>query len=146
MKKNQIILVLLLFITVSSRSAAQTLASKRTAAQGRYNLEKSFADSQRKIFAITSWAGAEFSDLLGRWGNFTRKNQFPNGLMVYTFEQNYSGSGGSYEPGYTVTDQYGNILDEKKSEDTRYSYNFTDIYEFYVDKNGIIIHVKIVAQ
>lgn len=146
MKKYKITLVLLLFSMVCLRSAAQTLASNRTKAQARYNLEKSFADSQRKIFAITSWAGAEFSDLLGRWGNFTRKNQFPNGLMVYTFEQNYSGSGGTYEPGYTVTDQYGNILDQKKSEDTRYSYNFTDIYEFYVDQNGIIIRVKIVAQ
>ena len=146
MKRNQIILVLMLFVAAPWRSAAQTLATKRTAAEGRFNLEKSFAQSQRKIFDITSWAGADISDLLGRWGNFTRKNQWPNGLMVYTFEQKYSGSGGSYEPGYTVTDQYGNILDEKKSEDTRYSYNFTDVYEFYVDKNGIIIYVKIVAQ
>lgn len=122
---------------------AQTLASNNTRAQARYNKEKSYADSQRKTFRITSWAGANISDLFKKWGSYTKKNVLPNGIVVYIFEYNFSGSGGSYTPGYVVTDQFGNVLEKKAAKDKTYSYNFTDYYRFFVDKNQIIIHVKI---
>ncbi len=128
--------------TTSSILKAQTLASNNTKARARYNKDKVYATTQRKIFNITSWAGASISDLLAKWGNFTRKNELPNGIMVYSFEYTYSGSGGKYTPGYTVTDQFGNVLEEKAGKDNTYSYNFTEYYDFYVDKNQFIIHVK----
>lgn len=121
---------------------AQTLASNHTRAQARYNKDKLFADAQRKIFTITSWAGATMADLSARWGNFTKKSELPDGTTVYSFEYRYSGNGGTYTPGYTVTDQFGNIAAQKAAKDNTYSYNFADYYDFYVDSTKIIIHVK----
>lgn len=137
------IIILMFFIIWPHSIKSQTLASNRTKEEGRYNMEKIFADSQRKIFNITSWAGLQISDLLFKWGNYSKKNELPNGIVVYTFEINYSGNGGTFEPGYIITDQFGNILEQKNEKDNRYSYNFTDYYEFYVDKSSTIIHVKI---
>lgn len=128
--------------TNSSMLNAQTLASNNTRAQARYNKEKVYADIQRKTFNITNWAGAKISDLLAKWGNVTKKNELPNGITVYSFEHTYSGSGGNYTPGYIVTDQFGNVLEQKAATDNTYSYNLTEYYEFYVDKSQNIIHVK----
>lgn len=133
-------------IATNSELKAQTLASNNTRAQARYNKEKSYADVQRTIFNITSWAGANISDLLAKWGSFTKKKELPNGITVYSFEHTYTGSGGSFTPGYVVTDQFGNVLEQKAAKDNTYSYNFTEYYEFYVDKSQTIIHVKTGAR
>ena len=121
---------------------AQSLASNNTRTQARYNKEKLFADSQRKLFSVTSWAGANMSELLAAWGNFTRRSALPNGITVYIFETRYSGSGGTYTPGYIVTDPSGNVLAQKAAKDNTYAYDFTDFYEFYTDKNQRILYVK----
>lgn len=121
---------------------AQSLASNNTRAQARYNKEKLFADSQRKLFSITSWAGANISELLAAWGNYTRKSELSNGITVYIFESRYSGSGGTYTPGYIVTDPSGNVLAQKTAKDNTYAYDFTDFYEFYADINQRILYVK----
>lgn len=134
--------MLFCFAVLPKEIKAQTLASNNTRAQARYNKEKIFADTQRKVFAVTSWAGANINDLLAKWGNFTRQTMRPDGITVYTFERRYSGSGGSYTDGYTVTDQYGNIVAQKQAKDNTYSYDFTEYYEFYTDQNLRIIHVK----
>jgi hypothetical protein len=39
----------------------------------RLNKEKIFAEIQRKIFNITSWAGANITELINKWGNYTKK-------------------------------------------------------------------------
>jgi len=130
-------------LAMQASEAQASLASSRNNAQARENKEKSFADMQRKTFTITSWAGAPISELLSKWGKYTHKTELPTGYVVYTYENNYSGSGGSYTPGYIVTDPYGNIVAQKAAKDNTYSYNFTDYYEFFVDKNQIIVHVKI---
>jgi len=142
MRIINIISLVLCLITTSSMLNAQTLASNNTRAQARYNKEKIYADAQRKIVNITNWAGANISDLLTKWGNCTKKNTIANGITVYSFEHTYSGSGGNYTPGYIVTDQFGNVLEQKAAKDNTYSYNFTEYYEFYVDKKQSIIHVK----
>lgn len=128
--------------TVNSVLRAQTLASNNTRAQARYNKEKSYAAVQRTVFNITSWAGANISDLVAKWGNFTKVNELSRGIMVYSFEHTYSGSGGSYRAGFLVTDQFGNVVEQKAAKDNTYSYSFTEYYEFYVDINHIIVHVK----
>ena len=136
-------LVALAWTLLPSASPAQTLASNNTRARARLNKERSFAASQRKTYIITSWAGAKITELLHQWGNFTRKTEHPDGIVVYSFEKHYSGSGGTYDPGYTVTDQYGNVLEQQASRDNTYAYNFTDFYDFYVDsKSQTIVHVK----
>ena len=132
----------LFFVTTTLMLNAQTLASNNTRAKARYNKEKSYADVQRTVFNITSWAGANVSDLLAKWGSFTKKNELPNGITVYDFEHSYSGSGGHYTPGYVVTDQFGNVMEKKAAKDNTYSYRFTEYHEFYVDKGQTIIHVK----
>ncbi|MBN8861727.1 MAG: hypothetical protein J0H92_00055 [Sphingobacteriales bacterium] len=143
MKKTVRLFSLVFYLVVTaSKMEAQTLASKNTRAQARYNKEKIYADAQRKIFTITNWAGASISELLTKWGGFTKKNEQPNGITVYIFENHYSGSGGSYRPGYVVTDQFGNVLEQKAAKDNTYSYSLTEYYEFYVDQSQIIIHVK----
>lgn len=143
MKRIGLLLLMTIFFAMQSENiCAQSLASNRTKLQARQNKEQSFADTQRKIFDITSWAGSNIAELLSKWGKYTSKTEMPDGLTVYTFETNYAGSGGSYTPGYVVSDPYGNVLAQKDAEDNTYSYNFTDFYEFYVDKDQIIIHVK----
>ncbi|MBN8688137.1 MAG: hypothetical protein J0M10_14015 [Chitinophagales bacterium] len=123
-------------------ATAQSLASNNTRAQARYNKEKIFAEAQRKLFTITSWAGANINDLLAKWGTYTRKSELPNGVSVYIFENRFSGSGGSYTPGYVVTDQSGNVVAQKQARDNTFSYDFTEYYEFYSDRTRRIIHVK----
>lgn len=129
-------------VTHAENICAQSIASNRTKMQARQNKEQSFADIQRKTFNITSWAGSNISELLSKWGKFTSKIVMPNGLTVYKYENNYSGSGGTYTPGYVVTDPFGNVMATKEAKDNTYAYNFTDFYEFYVDKSNIIIYVK----
>lgn len=141
-RKKTFLFLMMFFVLQNNNVSAQSLSSNRTKQQARQNKEQSFADTQRKIFDITSWAGANISELLNKWGQYTSKSLLPNGLTVYRFESNYSGSGGSYDLGYVVTDPYGNVIASKESKDNTYSYNFTDFYEFFVDKNNLIIHVK----
>ena len=121
---------------------AQSLANSSSKLEGRLNKEKIFAETHRKTFNITSWAGANITELINKWGNFTKKNETPNGYTVYIYETRYSGNGGKYEPGYVVSDQFGNILHQEVSKDNRYSYDFTDFYDFYVDKNNVIVKVN----
>lgn len=140
--KIRIAVIVLSLASLPAMAVAQSLASNNTRAQARYNKEKIFAEAQRKLFTITSWAGANISDLLTKWGTYTRKSELPNGISVYIFENRYSGSGGSYTPGYVVTDQSGNVVAQKQARDNTFSYDFTEYYEFYTDRTRRIIHVK----
>ncbi len=142
MKTKIVILIFFFSYSLLFLIKAQSLASNNTKLGARLNKEKVFADSQRKIFSITSWAGANITELIQKWGNFTKKNETPNGYTVYIYETRYSGSGGKYEPGYVVSDQFGNILHQEVSKDNRYSYDFTDFYDFYVDKDNVIVKVN----
>ncbi|UBB90723.1 hypothetical protein J4771_05085 [Candidatus Kaistella beijingensis] len=143
MKTKIVVIIFFFSYSLLFLIKAQSLASNNTKLDARLNKEKVFADSQRKIFNITSWAGANITELINKWGNFTKKNETPNGYTVYIYETRYSGNGGKYEPGYVVSDQFGNILHQEVSKDNRYSYDFTDFYDFYVDKNNVIVKVNI---
>lgn len=143
MKTKIVVIIFFFSYSLLFLIKAQSLASNNTKLDARLNKEKVFADSQRKIFNITSWAGANITELINKWGNFTKKNETPNGYTVYLYETRYSGNGGKYEPGYVVSDQFGNILHQEVSKDNRYSYDFTDFYDFYVDKNNVIVKVNI---
>ena len=140
--KIRIVVIALSLAALPAMAVAQSLASNNTRAQARYNKEKIFAEAQRKLFTITSWAGANISDLLAKWGSYTRKSEQPNGSTVYIFENRYSGSGGSYTPGFVVTDQFGNVVAQRQAKDNTYSYDFTEYYEFYTDSTRRILHVK----
>lgn len=140
--KTKIIILILIFSSHHFLLKAQSIANNSSKLEARLNKEKIFATSQRKIFKITSWAGTNITELINKWGNFTRKNETPNGYIVYTYETRYSGNGGKYEPGYIVSDQFGNIVHQEASKDNTYSYDFTDFYDFYVDQNGVIIKVN----
>ena len=143
MKTKIVVIIFFFSYSLLFLIKAQSLASNNTKLDARLNKEKVFADSQRKIFNITSWAGANITELINKWGNFTKKNETPNGYTVYIYETRYSGNGGKYEPGYVVSDQFGNILHQEVSKDNRYSYDFTDFYDFFVDKNNVIVKVNI---
>ena len=140
MKKNTLILLCFLLHFLVK---AQSLANSSSKLDARLNKEKIFAETQRKTFNITSWAGANITELINKWGNFTKKNETPNGYTVYIYETRYSGNGGKYEPGYVVTDQFGNILHQESAKDNTYSYDFTDFYDFYVGQNNLIVKVNI---
>jgi hypothetical protein len=143
MKTKIVVIIFFFSYSLLFLIKAQSLASNNTKLDARLNKEKVFADSQRKIFNITSWAGANITELINKWGNFTKKNETPNGYTVYIYETRYSGNGGKYEPGYVVSDQFGNILHQEVSKDNRYSYDFTDFYDFSVDKDNVIVKVNI---
>jgi hypothetical protein len=52
-------------------------------------------------------------------GELYQKNETPNGYTIYSYETRYSGNGGKYEPGYVVTDQFGNILHQESPKTIR---------------------------
>ena len=141
--KTKIVILIFFFSSLLFLVKAQSLANSSSKLDARLNKEKIFAETHRKTFNITSWAGANITELINKWGNYTKKNEIPNGYTIYSYETRYSGNGGKYEPGYVVTDQFGNIFHEEASKDNRYSYNFTEFYDFYVDKNNMIIKVNI---
>ena len=141
--KTKIVILIFFFSSLPFLVKAQSLANSSSKLDARLNKEKIFAETQRKTFNITSWAGANITELISKWGNFTRKNETPNGYIVYIYETRYSGNGGKYEPGYVVTDQFGNILHQESAKDNTYSYDFTDFYDFYVGQNNLIVKVNI---
>ena len=141
--KTKIVILIFFFYSLPFLVKAQSLANSSSKLDARLNKEKIFAEIQRKTFNITSWAGVNITELINKWGNYTKKTEIPNGYTIYSYETRYSGNGGKYEPGYVVSDQFGNILHQESARDNRYSYDFTDFYDFYVDKNNIIIKVNI---
>ena len=141
--KTKIVILIFFFSSFLFLVKAQSLANSSSKLDARLNKEKIFAETHRKTFNITSWAGANITELINKWGNYTKKTETPNGYTIYSYETRYSGNGGKYEPGYVVTDQFGNILHQEASKDNRYSYDFTDFYDFYVDQNKVIIKVNI---
>lgn len=141
--KTKIVILIFFFSSLPFLVKAQSLANSSSKLDARLNKEKIFAETQRKTFNITSWAGANITELISKWGNFTRKNETPNGYIVYIYETRYSGNGGKYEPGYIVSDQFGNIVHQEASKDNTYSYDFTDFYDFYVGQNNLIVKVNI---
>ena len=141
--KTKIVILIFFFSSLLFLVKAQSLANSNSKLDARLNKEKIFAEIQRKTFNITSWAGVNITELINKWGNYTKKTEIPNGYTIYSYETRYSGNGGKYEPGYVVTDQFGNILHQEASKDNRYSYDFTDFYDFYVDQNKVIIKVNI---
>ena len=141
--KTKIVILIFFFSSLPFMVKAQSLANSSSKLDARLNKEKIFAETQRKTFNITSWAGANITEFISKWGNFTRKNETPNGYIVYIYETRYSGNGGKYEPGYIVSDQFGNIVHQEASKDNTYSYDFTDFYDFYVGQNNLIVKVNI---
>ena len=141
--KTKIVILIFFFSSLPFLVKAQSLANSNSKLDARLNKEKIFAEIQRKTFNITSWAGVNITELISKWGNFTRKNETPNGYIVYIYETRYSGNGGKYEPGYIVSDQFGNIVHQEASKDNTYSYDFTDFYDFYVGQNNLIVKVNI---
>ena len=141
--KTKIVILIFFFSSLPFLVKAQSLANSKSKLDARLNKEKTFAETQRKTFNITSWAGANITELISKWGNFTRKNETPNGYIVYIYETRYSGNGGKYEPGYIVSDQFGNIVHQEASKDNTYSCDFTDFYDFYVGQNNLIVKVNI---
>ena len=141
--KTKIVILIFFFSSLPFLVKAQSLANSSSKLDARLNKEKIFAETQRKTFNITSWAGANITELISKWGNFTRKNETPNGYIVYIYETRYSGNGGKYESGYIVSDQFGNIVHQEASKDNTYSYDFTDFYDFYVGQNNLIVKVNI---
>ena len=141
--KTKIVILIFFFSSLPFLVKAQSLANSSSKLDARLNKEKIFAKNQRKTFNITSWAGANITELISKWGNITRKNETPNGYIVYIYETRYSGNGGKYEPGYIVSDQFGNIVHQEASKDNTYSYDFTDFYDFYVGQNNLIVKVNI---
>lgn len=141
--KGILFIVFYFAISLNVIVKAQSLANSNSKLDARLNKEKIFAEIQRKTFNITSWAGVNITELINKWGNYTKKNEIPNGYTIYSYETRYSGNGGKYEPGYVVTDQFGNILHQESAKDNTYSYDFTDFYDFYVGQNNLIVKVNI---
>jgi hypothetical protein len=141
--KTKIVILIFFFSSLPFLVKAQSLANSSSKLDARLNKEKIFAETQRKTFNITSWAGVNITELINKWGNYTKKNEIPNGYTIYSYETRYSGNGGKYEPGYVVTDQFGNILHQESAKDNTYSYDFTDFYDFYVGQNNLIVKVNI---
>ena len=84
--KTKTVILIFIFSSLFFLVNAQSLANSSSKLDARLNKEKIFAESQRKIFNITSWAGANISELINKWGNCTKKSETPNGYtcLLYT--------------------------------------------------------------
>lgn len=71
--KTKIVILIFFFSSLPFLVKAQSLANSNSKLDARLNKEKIFAETQRKTFNITSWAGANITELISKWGNFTEK-------------------------------------------------------------------------
>ena len=77
--KTKIVILIFFFFFFFFLVKAQSLANSSSKLDARLNKEKIFAETHRKTFNITSWAGANITELINKWGNYTKKTETPNG-------------------------------------------------------------------
>lgn len=144
--KTRYPLWLLLSLSVSTAIFAQeeVKVDKKTkeALKMRYESDKMHAELARSSFNVSSWVGGKLPDLIASWGPPTRTVSDEAGGQIVVYETFRSGTSGSYTPGYTVTNGFGQVVEQKRSVDTRSSYSFTQYSDVYVDKNNVVTKIN----
>ncbi|MDG3582921.1 hypothetical protein [Galbibacter pacificus] len=127
------------FAQVKKKAAAKEL---RFALEERYKSDKAYAESRRAAFNRGTWIGLELSDLIATWGPPSRMVSDGADGKIAVYEKASFNSGGTYTPGYVITNGFGNVVEEKKSEDTRWSSSYFETIGVYADNSGIIREIK----
>lgn len=112
------------------------------ALEERYKSDKAYAENKRAAYNRGTWIGSKLSDLISTWGPPSRMVNDGADGMIAVYEKSSFNSGGTYTPGYVVTNGLGNVVAEKKSEDTRWSSSYFETIGVYADKNNIIRQIK----
>ncbi|RNL87198.1 hypothetical protein ED312_10320 [Sinomicrobium pectinilyticum] len=114
----------------------------RFAIEERYKKDQAYAQAKRAAFNRSSWIGSKLSELISSWGPPTRVVTDGADGKIAVYEKASYNSGGTYTPGYVVTNGWGQVVAEKKSEDTRWSSSYSETVAVYADKDNIIREVK----
>ncbi|UNY97247.1 hypothetical protein MQE36_09065 [Zhouia spongiae] len=134
-----------LFLVLGTSAFAQKKADEKAlkfALEERYKSDKAYAESKRAAFNRGTWIGSKLSDLISTWGPPSRIVSDGADGKIAVYEKASFNSGGTYTPGYIVTNGFGNVVAEKKSEDTRWSSSYFETIGVYADSNGIIKEIK----
>ena len=108
----------------------------------RYNFEKLDANAARAKFNTTSWFGLQVSEYIKAAGPYARAIDDGAGGKIIIYESTSSGVSGSYIPGYTVTNGYGQVIEQRDTVDGRYAYSYTRFTDVYVDSKNRITNIK----
>jgi hypothetical protein len=117
----------------------------QAALRNRLYAEQQYANSSRAQFNFTSWVGRPVKELIESWGPATRSVSDGGNGLIYTYEQVNVRSGGSYTPGYVVTQNYYGAwveVERQNAVDTRYNTTTYSYHDIYVDAQQIIIKIK----
>ncbi len=132
-------------LKVQERAAKKKADEMAAALKNRYDYEKYYANTSRYQFNFTSWVGRPVAELIESWGPATKTADDGGKGLIYIYEQVTTSSGGSYTPGYIVTEnQYGKWVEVERQNaiDTRYTTTTYSYHDIYVDENKIITIVK----
>lgn len=108
----------------------------------RFNFEKLDANAARAKFNTTSWYGLQISEYIKAAGPYTRAIDDGAGGKIVIYENSSSGVAGSYTPGYTVTNGYGQVVEQRNTVDNRYAYSYTNFRDIYIDAQNRITNIK----
>lgn len=140
---------------VSPLFAQEKKADKKlkAAIEERLESDRLFTEVQRSKYSKDqwrrSWIGTKLSDLYKKWGAPTRSFPDENGGQIIVYETTSYSTGGTYKPGYSITEslttQGGVVLQSNTTtvaaEDTRWVRQNIRSTNVYVNKEGIITNV-----
>jgi hypothetical protein len=102
----------------------------------RFKADEYFAKTQRGYFDESSIIGQPIAAVIRERGPATRVAEDGAGGRIFAYESDVSGQSGEYVPGYTITDQFGNVVERGEGRDTRSSYHYVAYRDFYVNTEG----------
>ncbi len=105
----------------------------------RLEREQAYASHQREMYVEGSVVGRHVSQVLQEWGRPTSVVEDGDGGKIYAYDNPISRQRGEFTPGYEVRDQFGNVLEQKASRDTRTTSNFVLYKDLYVNADGVIV-------
>ncbi|ATC63883.1 hypothetical protein CMV30_07935 [Nibricoccus aquaticus] len=102
----------------------------------RFKADEYFAKTQRDYFDESSIIGQPIAAVIRQKGPATRVADDGAGGKIFAYESDVSGQSGEYVPGYTITDQFGNVVERGEGRDTRSSYHYVAYRDFHVNPEG----------
>ncbi|PUZ30001.1 hypothetical protein DCM91_00530 [Chitinophaga costaii] len=124
------------------KKQAKEAQELQDAIKRRLTTDAAYAESKRPAFNRSSWVGHSLKDLIASWGAPSRVVTDGGNGQIALYENTSTNSGGSYKPGYTVYNGFGQVVGGEASVDTRWQSQYDERVSFFADEKGIITEVK----
>jgi hypothetical protein len=154
--KLKLSLLLIILVTVKASVFAQEKRAgkkMKEALDERMEADANFAKYQQAKFNKEewkhSWEGVKLSELFKKWGAPTRSFDDGSGGQVVVYETVSYSSGGTYTPGYSITESLttvsGTVLQSNTAtvaaKDTRWVRQNIRSTNVFVNKEGVITKI-----